>query len=172
MCCIKWRVLWRWVKLKHVRINTQFFINKFWDFGGPPHNSYYLSTLHNVGWLALHPLFLFLSLFYTHTHTHTHTKQGLCFLKGISIFILSSGSSISSLVQCIQTCMYRWTPGFLLKCGFYPSISWLEAQIANKPPGAADIVGLKTKLGEVRIEELCIIHGINISYQVPGALAQ
>ena len=34
MYCIKWRVLWRWLKFKHVRINTQFLINKFW--GGPP----------------------------------------------------------------------------------------------------------------------------------------
>ena len=28
--CIKWRVLWRWLKFKHVRISTQFFINKFY----------------------------------------------------------------------------------------------------------------------------------------------
>ena len=27
--CIKWRVLWRWLKFKHVKINTQYFINKF-----------------------------------------------------------------------------------------------------------------------------------------------
>ena len=31
--CVKWRVLWRWLKFKHVKINTQFFINKFL-FGG------------------------------------------------------------------------------------------------------------------------------------------
>ena len=34
-CIASWRVLWRWLKFKHVRINTQFFINKFW-FGGFP----------------------------------------------------------------------------------------------------------------------------------------
>ena len=32
---VKWRVLGRWPKFKHVRINTQFFINKF-CFGGSP----------------------------------------------------------------------------------------------------------------------------------------
>ena len=32
MYCIKWRVFWRWLKFKHVRINTQFFINKFWGW--------------------------------------------------------------------------------------------------------------------------------------------
>ena len=36
MNCIKWRVLWRWVKFKDVRINTQVFINKFWFYLGPP----------------------------------------------------------------------------------------------------------------------------------------
>ena len=30
------RVLWRWLKFKHVRINTQTFINKFWVFLIPP----------------------------------------------------------------------------------------------------------------------------------------
>ena len=35
MSCIKQRVLWRWLKFKHVRINTQFFINKFQFLGGP-----------------------------------------------------------------------------------------------------------------------------------------
>ena len=34
--CIKWRVLWRWLKFKHVRISTQFLINKFWVLGGYP----------------------------------------------------------------------------------------------------------------------------------------
>ena len=34
MYCIKWRVLWRWLKLKYERINAQFFINKV-CFGGP-----------------------------------------------------------------------------------------------------------------------------------------
>ena len=29
-------VIWRWLKFKNVRINTQFFINKFRDFGGGP----------------------------------------------------------------------------------------------------------------------------------------
>ena len=33
--CIRWRVLWRWVKFKHVRINTQFLINKFQFWGYP-----------------------------------------------------------------------------------------------------------------------------------------
>ena len=36
VCCIKWRVLWRWRKFKRVRINAQFFINKLWVFWGPP----------------------------------------------------------------------------------------------------------------------------------------
>ena len=45
MYYIKWRVLWRWLKFKHIRINTQFFTNKFQFFGGPPS--------------------------YTHIHTHT-----------------------------------------------------------------------------------------------------
>ena len=35
MYCIKWRVLWRWLKLKHVRINTQFLLINFWGFGSP-----------------------------------------------------------------------------------------------------------------------------------------
>ena len=39
MYCIKWRVLWRWLKFKHVSVTTQFFMNKFWGFLGPP--SYY-----------------------------------------------------------------------------------------------------------------------------------
>ena len=29
---MNWRVLWRWLKFKHVRIDTQFFIYKFWGF--------------------------------------------------------------------------------------------------------------------------------------------
>ena len=33
---IKWRVLWGWLKFKHVRITTQFLINKF-HFWVPPH---------------------------------------------------------------------------------------------------------------------------------------
>ena len=33
---IKWRVLWSWLKFKHLRINTQFFINKFWVVWGFP----------------------------------------------------------------------------------------------------------------------------------------
>ena len=33
--CIKWRVLSRWLKFKHARMNTWFFINKF-HFGGSP----------------------------------------------------------------------------------------------------------------------------------------
>ena len=35
--CIKWRVLWRWVKLKHVRIQTKFLINSGVFLGAPPH---------------------------------------------------------------------------------------------------------------------------------------
>ena len=35
MCSIKWRVLWRWLKFKYVRIDTQFFINNFQCFLGP-----------------------------------------------------------------------------------------------------------------------------------------
>ena len=35
--CITWRVLWRCLKFKHGRLNTQFFINKFWVFLVPPH---------------------------------------------------------------------------------------------------------------------------------------
>ena len=31
--CIRWRVLWRDPKFKHVKINTQFFISKFQVFG-------------------------------------------------------------------------------------------------------------------------------------------
>ena len=31
--CIKWRILSRWLKFKHVRINIQFFINKFQFWG-------------------------------------------------------------------------------------------------------------------------------------------
>ena len=34
--CIKWRVLWRWLKFKHVRINTHFLINKLCFVGGHP----------------------------------------------------------------------------------------------------------------------------------------
>ena len=35
--CIKCRVLWRWLTFKHVRTNTQFFINKFGGYlGGDP----------------------------------------------------------------------------------------------------------------------------------------
>ena len=33
--CTKWRESWNWLKFKHVRINMQLFINKFW-VGGPP----------------------------------------------------------------------------------------------------------------------------------------
>ena len=33
--CIKSRLLWRWLKFKHVRINTQFFISKFRGYLGP-----------------------------------------------------------------------------------------------------------------------------------------
>ena len=33
--CIKWRVLWRWLKFKHVQINTQLFMNKFQFWGVP-----------------------------------------------------------------------------------------------------------------------------------------
>ena len=33
--CIKWRVFWRWLKFKCVRINTQFLISKFCFFGSP-----------------------------------------------------------------------------------------------------------------------------------------
>ena len=36
MYCIKWRIHWRWLKFKHVRINTQCFINKFRVFWGAP----------------------------------------------------------------------------------------------------------------------------------------
>ena len=34
--CIQWRVLWRWLTFKHVKINIQFFINKFHFWRGPP----------------------------------------------------------------------------------------------------------------------------------------
>ena len=34
---IKWKVLWSWLKIKHVRINTQFFINEFQVFWVPHH---------------------------------------------------------------------------------------------------------------------------------------
>ena len=34
--CIKWGILWRWLKVKHLRINTQSFINKFWFLWTPP----------------------------------------------------------------------------------------------------------------------------------------
>ena len=34
---IRCRVLLRWLTFKHVKINTQFFINKFWGFWAPPH---------------------------------------------------------------------------------------------------------------------------------------
>ena len=36
VCCNKWRALWRWLKFKHVRMNTQCFINKFQVFGASP----------------------------------------------------------------------------------------------------------------------------------------
>ena len=32
---ITWRALWRWLKFKHVRTNTQYFPNKFQGFGVP-----------------------------------------------------------------------------------------------------------------------------------------
>ena len=35
-CIASNRVLWRWLKFKHIRINTQLFINKFCFLGGPP----------------------------------------------------------------------------------------------------------------------------------------
>ena len=35
----KWGALWMWLKFKHIRINAQFFINKFWFYGVPPHMS-------------------------------------------------------------------------------------------------------------------------------------
>ena len=39
--CIKWRVLWRWLRFKHVGISIQFFIKKFWVFlGSPCHINY------------------------------------------------------------------------------------------------------------------------------------
>ena len=34
--CSRWRVLWRWLKFKHIRINTPCFINKFQGFWVPP----------------------------------------------------------------------------------------------------------------------------------------
>ena len=42
VCCIKWRVFWRWLKFKTVRINTQFFINKFQGF--------WVSLMHHSGY--------------------------------------------------------------------------------------------------------------------------
>ena len=33
--CIEWGIFYRWLKFKHIRIDTQFFINKFWVLGAP-----------------------------------------------------------------------------------------------------------------------------------------
>ena len=44
--CIKWRELWRRLKFKRVRKNTQFYINKFQVFlFGPPPISYFFKIL-------------------------------------------------------------------------------------------------------------------------------
>ena len=43
--CIKWRVLWRWLEFKYVRINTQLFINTFWVFVSPLMYNVYLGEI-------------------------------------------------------------------------------------------------------------------------------
>ena len=43
--CMKWRVLWKWLKFKHLWINKQIFVNKFWVIWGPPHNSKHFCIL-------------------------------------------------------------------------------------------------------------------------------
>ena len=52
---IKWRVLWKWLKFKHVKINTQCFINKFWVFWGSP--LYIISSMGSVRSHCFHKLF-------------------------------------------------------------------------------------------------------------------
>ena len=44
---LKWRVLWRQLKFKHMRINEQVFINKFWVFWGSPLYTYFSKTFKN-----------------------------------------------------------------------------------------------------------------------------